>query len=143
MGKQEKIRGASVRALFIFRQIQRIKQEGLNRISVELQSLMNKLAEEKKLDPETIEILENVYLSRKSETETMEERINQNVESFRNELRGNKRDGIDRILLTLSDDGELYREPKQKHCYPMKKSGLRLNIICYLINEKTFAPEKI
>ena len=41
-----------------------------------------------------------------------------------------KEDNKDNLLyLTLSADGDLYREPKNKYCYSMKKEGKRLEIL--------------
>lgn len=136
MGKQEKIRGASVRAALIFRQIQKIKKDGLERITTELDSLLTDLAENKKLDNETAEILSNVYLSQKSET--IEDRAIKVVESLKDEIRKNKNDGVSTVLLTLSNDGDLYKKPKEKYCYPMKKTGLRINIIRFLLDHKNY-----
>ena len=107
-------------------------------MAIDLDKLFKKAAKKKELDFETAEVLSNVYFNKKSNP--IEDRIQQYVELLRNDLRANKQDGIDRILLTLSGDGDLYAKPKQEHCYPMKKSGLRLNIIRFLIGKNDFVP---
>jgi len=138
MGKQEKIRGAGVRALMIFRRILNIKNKAIEQMKIDLDKLFNELAEKKELDRETAEILRNVYLNRR--IETMEDIVERSLISIKNEIRAKKQDRVDRILLTLSDEGDLYREPKEKYCYPMKKSGLRLDIIRFLVDKKGFTP---
>lgn len=140
MGKQDKIRGAHVRALLIYRSIQRIKSDALKRTSKETSDLFDKLVKEKGLDQETLEVLQNVYLHKKSET--MEDRIYQAFESFKSVLEANKNDGVSTLLLTLSAEGDLYRKPKEKYCYPLKKTGLRISIIRLLIGEKSSVPGK-
>lgn len=136
MGKQDKIRGANFRASLIFSGIQKIKREGLDRISVEIQNLMDDLANKKELDSETIDVLKNVYFNKKSKEQVFEDKMYHIFENFSKDFRNTKQDGINKILLTLSLDGDLYRKPKDKHCYPLKKTGLRINIIRLLIEEK-------
>lgn len=136
MGKQTKIRGASVRALLIFRRMQKIEKEAVERATVEIKNLLQGLIKKKKLDAETYEVLTKVYLNKKSET--LEDKTKQIIESFKSELRANKNDGINTILLTLSTDGDLYKKPKEKYCYPLKRVGRRIDIIRFLIAQKNF-----
>jgi len=44
------------------------------------------------------------------------------------------------VPLVLTDAGDLFREPKDKYCYPLQSSGLRLQIIKTLIGKKEFYP---
>lgn len=136
MGKKTKIRGAGVRALAIYQDMQKIKSNALKQAVKETEALLNKLTKENKLDQETIEILQNVYLGKKRDP--VEERMNQTVESFKAEIRQVKSDGVSKLLLTLSSDGDLYRKPKEKFCYPLKKTGQRIAIVRFLINQKNF-----
>jgi hypothetical protein len=114
MGKQEKIRGAGVRAALIFRQIQKIKKDGLERITAELDNLLTELNKKGEFDSETAEVLTKVYLNQKSET--IEDRTIKIVGSLKDEIRKNKNDRTSIILLTLSRDGDLFGEPKEKFC---------------------------
>jgi len=41
-------------------------------------------------------------------------------------------------IIFLSSDGDLYREPKDKHCYPMRKEKQRQKMVRTLIEHKTF-----
>jgi len=41
-------------------------------------------------------------------------------------------------IIYLSSDGDLYREPKAKHCYPMGKEKQRQKMVRTLIERKTF-----
>lgn len=43
-------------------------------------------------------------------------------------------------IIYLSSDGDLYREPKAKHCYPMGKEKQRQKMVLILIEHKTFVP---
>ncbi len=42
---------------------------------------------------------------------------------------------LKRVILHLSADADLYREPKNKYCYPMSKEQLRHRIVKYLIGK--------
>ena len=142
MKKTEKIRGAQVRALLIYRRIDRLKKDAIGRLTSELNGLLKELTDKKGLDLETLKIL-NIYINSLGKKDvTVEDRINQIVESFKGELRADKQDGTNTLLLTLSNDGDLYRKPKEEYCYPMKKTGLRMDIIRILIGRKNFIPGK-
>ena len=41
-------------------------------------------------------------------------------------------------IIYLSSDGDLYRDPKAKHCYPMSKEKQRQKMVRTLIERKTF-----
>lgn len=43
-------------------------------------------------------------------------------------------------IIYFSSDGDLYREPKAKHCYPMGKEMQRQKMVRILIERKTFVP---
>lgn len=43
-------------------------------------------------------------------------------------------------VIYFSSDGDLYREPKSKHCYEMGKEKQRQKIIRILLDRKTFVP---
>lgn len=48
----------------------------------------------------------------------------------------------EKIVLYLSADGDLYREPKNKYCYPLSKERMREKIIRFLIG-KNYQPTAI
>lgn len=139
---ENKIRGANVRALLIFRRIQKIRQEALNKFSTEANNIIKELIEKNELDFETAEILK-IYLKPKKTEQTIDEKLISSVEAtIKAELKKTKQDGISTLFLFLSRDGDLFREPKDKYCYPLKKSGLRLDIINFLIKETDFISGK-
>lgn len=142
MGKEERIRSAHFRAALTFKQIQKIKKDGLERIMAELDNLLTELKKKGEFDSETAEVLMNVYLSQKSEVENMEDRMGQKIESVVAKFKASKDDGKNKILLTLSRNGDLSRNSKEKLCYPMGKSGLRINIIRFLMDQENFVPGK-
>ncbi len=43
-------------------------------------------------------------------------------------------------VIFLSSDGDLYREPKAKHCYPMSKEKQRQKMVRIMIERKAFVP---
>jgi hypothetical protein len=43
-------------------------------------------------------------------------------------------------VIYFSSDGDLYREPKAKHCYGMGKEKQRQKIVRILLERKTFVP---
>lgn len=136
MGKQEKMRGANVRALLIFRRIQNIKKQAMERVAADVNNFFKEAIGKNEIDFETAEVLKNVYFSKKGDA--TEDIIRQSIDSFRDELRASKQDGVDKIFLTLSSDGDLYKKPKEGNCYPMEKSGLRLKIIHFLRTQEDF-----
>lgn len=145
MGKQDKIRGAQVRALSIFMRIKRIERETLNKVSTELQTKLSDLFDEmkggKKLDRETIKQLK-IYIDKKNEIEGAKEIFRDVINYVANKLHDFEQDGVSKTLLFLSPDGELYRKPKSEYCYLMTKSALRLKIIRFLIGKKNFIPRE-
>ncbi|MBP6929682.1 MAG: HTH domain-containing protein [Candidatus Moranbacteria bacterium] len=140
MGNQDRMRRPAANAASIFRDILNIKSEAQKQVEKEIHSMFDNLAQEKRLDQETLRILQNVYFSKKDEIGN--ERIIQMIETLGQEIRAKKDEGADVPFLTLTADGDLYREPKKKHCYSLKGSGLRLRIIRLLIREKNFLPGK-
>ncbi len=47
-----------------------------------------------------------------------------------------------KIVMYLSKNGELYREPKEDHCYKIEKGSIRHQIVSILMNKDDFYPTK-
>jgi len=54
------------------------------------------------------------------------------------ELSESKKKQIKETALYLNQNGDLYREPKDKHCYPMDEKSNRYKIIRFLITNKGY-----
>lgn len=127
-----KVRGPNVKALLIYRDIQRIVNEALKRLEANVGNYLKRAD----IDRETAKVLKNVHFNKPEYT--VEDRIKQLIDPLSKEIRAKKQGGVDKIFLTLSSEGELYREPKEKYYYPIRKSGMRFKILSFLIGQKYF-----
>lgn len=49
-----------------------------------------------------------------------------------------KANKTDKIVLCLNKDGELWREPKNKYCYPIEKNSDRLKILNFFVDSEIY-----
>lgn len=134
MGKHEKVKRANVQALLIFRDIKRMEKRATEGLAKELTGFFDEIIKNKRLNAETVDILQKVYFKKKDDP--LAEKINELLRP----IKDMRQEGVDRILLTLTSDGELYAKPKQERCYPLKNGGLRFKLISLLIDEKKYLP---
>jgi len=95
-----------------------------------------------------VKIIRSLLERRTSKFEGLTEYDQQFIKTFAREAavafaeyfaQGKAKPEIKQIILHLSAEADLYRDPKNKYCYPMGKEDLRHRIIKYLIG-KTYQP---
>lgn len=146
---EPKIKSVQVRALLIFRDIMKIQNKAFENIKKEINVLIDDRAKSKDLDLETAQFLQNVYFRQR--TGNHEEKENKLLESIRDTteraikdaIKENRDDGIQKRILTMTKDGRLYRDPKNKFNYPMNEVGHRLEILNFLIEHENFIPTQV
>lgn len=138
--------GHNTKALILYRSIKRLQKTMLDSLKkqgvfVKFEKDLVTLLKKEKLDPETFEFLK--LLMGKERSMTMDEQIGRAVDKalekqnqFVHQLKSH------RIPLVLTRNGDLYREPKEKLCYPMRGDAKRLKLLHALIGYSIFRPPK-
>ena len=125
------------KALLIYKKIQLYKKELFNRIKKqglfdEFEKMLNELLRKEKIDQKTAYLLSRLLGKNREETVNdpvflaAETAVNNLIDELAMLENYPKKD---RTLLTLSPEGDLYREPKEKYCYPMRKEKNRLKTL--------------
>jgi len=134
--------GPNVKAMLIHRKIYKLKQELLERIKKskdfkKYEKDVLTLLKKEKIDLETLERLKPLMGVERPMTigEQLEQVAYKTIEKYE---QLNPHYQKDRIILALTDGGDLYREPKTEYCYSMRGEGLRLKILRLLIKHQGF-----
>lgn len=127
-----------VKALKIHRCLQKAKNDFLEDLKNKgifkpLEKKYFEIFKEEGVDNKTILILKNILDNQKklNPSEEMEISAERALEKFleRMGMQNKTSNGRQIVLLTLTSDGDLYREPRKKFCYKMAKGKQQLAVL--------------
>ncbi|MDP2709400.1 MAG: hypothetical protein Q8O93_05175 [bacterium] len=130
--------GPNAQATILYSQIKKLQKElfdGLKKQGVftKFEKDLLVLLKKEKIKQETFEVLK-MFMG-KERPMSIAEQTDRTIEKY---IRMNKLSQGSHIPLTLTYEGDLYREPKDKHCYPMRGEGLRLKILRAMIDYSSY-----
>ncbi|PIT88675.1 MAG: hypothetical protein COU29_02820 [Candidatus Magasanikbacteria bacterium CG10_big_fil_rev_8_21_14_0_10_36_32] len=132
-----KILPHQLRALKIYKQVHQIKKDAFENLKKQgffekLDEAYQDLFKKNKIDLKTAHILKMLFKN-SSDMRVDNPMFNGAMLTLDKIIQILETDGKNnednRTLLTLSTDGDLYRNPKNKYCYSMKSEGKRLKIL--------------
>ncbi|MBU4536553.1 hypothetical protein KJ603_00760 [Patescibacteria group bacterium] len=134
--------GPNAQAIILYRQIKKLQKElfeGLKKqgVFIKFEKDMLALLKKEKINQETFRVLK-MFMGKErpmNATGQMELMMDRTIGKY---IQVNKRLRENYILLTLTTEGDLYREPKIQYCYPMRGEGMRLKILRAMIGYSTY-----
>jgi len=132
-----KILEHQVKAIKIYKRIQRIKKDFFERLEKQghfknLEKAYSNLFKIEKIDSKTANILKQLIANPPniSEDDKLKQVANNVLMEFMEKIDlPDERETEKQMTLMLTSDGDLYREPREKYCYHMDKKAKRLAIL--------------
>ncbi len=138
--------GPNAQATILYSQIKKLQKElfeGFKKqgVFVKFEKDLLTLLKKEKINQETFEVLK-MFMGKERPMGIAEQTsmtIDKTIERY---LQTAKLSQSNRISLTLTHEGDLYREPKEQYCYPMRGEGLRLKILRAIIDYPSYRQTK-